>query len=165
MIKKLMTLGAVVSALTFGSQAVFANDIPQTEKLGQEKAWLQGGSVIGKEQQKNFQIKNVQQQSNENIFFRKLGLRNTDGWIAWEDYTKFTVNYYRIVEITTHHTGQNADIEYVVVCPGKEPKTFQIKGEVIGKQTFWLPPGEYYVNFRNLSSDPADVSVSVNQYM
>ncbi|NRR20647.1 hypothetical protein [Brevibacillus sp. MS2.2] len=161
MIKKLMTLGAVVSALTFGSQVVFANDVSQTEKLGQEKIRLQEGSVIGRDQQ----IKNVQQQSNENIFFRKLGLRNTDGWIAYEDYAKFTVNYYRVVEITTHHTGQNADIEYVVVSPGKEPKTFQIKGEVIGKQTFWLPPGTYYVNFRNHSSDPADVSVSVNQYM
>ncbi|QDS34998.1 hypothetical protein [Brevibacillus brevis] len=161
MIKKVMTLGAVVSALTFGSQAVFANDISQTEKLGQEKARLQEGSVIGKEQQ----IKNVQQQSNENIFFRKLGLRNTDGWIAFEDYAKFTVNYYRIVEITINQSGQTANVEYVVTALGKEPKTFQLKGDTIGTQTFWLPPGTYHVNFRNHSSDPADVSVSVNQYL
>ncbi|TKI56339.1 hypothetical protein E8L90_13160 [Brevibacillus antibioticus] len=159
MIKKVMTLGVVLSVFTFSSQAVFASEIVQNQKFEQRSNQMQEYRELNKNKGK------AASELYNNIYFYYDNLPG-NVWIYSQDYTRFKVDYPRPVEFKIDQYGSSPNMEYHVIrgTSGMYPVIFEPKGTGRFVSNAWLEPGEYYFNFKSNSSDLTSFSVEVTQY-
>lgn len=145
MMKGLMTLGAVVSALTFGSQAVFASEITQNQT-----SFNQGQSKLQAEVQ------------SESPFFwfhlSRLDRIASSG--------TFTINAKTSVKVVAF-TGSVSypvvpDSKVYIVNPNGKTQSMSVIGNQYKEEYFELEPGTYYLECVNYGSGP--IYMNVNLY-
>ncbi|ASJ54180.1 hypothetical protein BP422_11865 [Brevibacillus formosus] len=151
MLRNVLCASAVISALTFGSQAAFANDIVQN----QEKQSSAGGQIQAIKNQKD-SVKPLY----DYIWFRCTGLTNAHGWQTTFYNAKLTVNFTRTVTLQVNQTGNSPDVEYIIFKENGStggPTYLQARGSGPFLRQFVLEPGTYFVQYINYSKEPVDI--------
>ncbi|MBG9944403.1 hypothetical protein ABE237_17110 [Brevibacillus formosus] len=145
MIKNLITLGAVFSALTFGSQTVFASEIAQSQtSLNQGQSKLQADI-----------------QSESPFFWFHLSRLDR---IASSG--TFTINSNTKVKVIAF-TGSVSypvfpDSKVYIVNPNGKTLSMSVVGNQYKEEYFELEPGTYYLECVNYGSGP--IYMNVNLY-
>ncbi|NRR20611.1 hypothetical protein [Brevibacillus sp. MS2.2] len=151
MIKKLITLGAVVSALTFGSQAAFASDIKQTQN--QTLQLNQGQSKV-----------QVENQSQDDAFYW-FHLSRLDSIASSGTFTIDSKTSVKVVAFTgSVNPGTPAfiDAKVTIVTPYGDNFHMSLYGNQYKEGYFVLEPGSYYLKCTNYAGRP--IFMNVNLY-
>ncbi|ASJ54423.1 hypothetical protein BP422_13165 [Brevibacillus formosus] len=161
MLRKVLCAGAVISVLTFGSQAAFANDIVQN----QGKQFKAEGQTQTKQNQN---VKEKIQAQYQLMWFNMFGLKNTDGTQTTFNFARFTIGSTQTVTLQGAQFGESPQygppvVEYrLLKINGSSPAYMDVRGDGSFSRSFTLEPGTYFAAVTNFTQNPVKIYASVN---